>query len=400
MEKRQGLTLETNCTPLLPRFEELQQLLGLKTSLAAVVLKLANEHNVQIPVSRATLFKLNSLDQAQGVSAGSRGKVLEFLHQYSPANVSFSAPKQPNGGAAETGWVATVSCLKKAKNNCSEWQFALEFIAQRIELEDSLLKHISGTDVHNNAAFCKAYKFYACTLEKNTLLPSNTLIFINKYFAKQTADITYEELASWLCHSRLDFYFSLVALLELGWLERLRAESPALVESKPTWFKSGIIGSFIKPLRIDGHTVELYDSFKLFLDWLASDIGTNPTNRQISKAKLASFIPLNNDQETANGYSLDEKKKDLLKSWRNGQLPSPEKFHGFISNLRSSNNHTTDIQFLTDMGMAVMGLDRLFADIFKTLEQFQSLECYKIFRCSMSRYSEYFKHFQAVKSAT
>ncbi|MGX5914802.1 hypothetical protein ACR0ST_08740 [Aliidiomarina sp. Khilg15.8] len=394
--KKRLLTPGSRSTPLLPNLSEAKKLLGLTTSFARTCEQLAIALETELPLSRATLYKLNDIEGLQKVSSKSRGGVTKFLQQ---ASLIANSPglRLPNeeeytGGAAETGWIGVITSLKHAESSFSEWWYLIAFVEQRISLETSVLNQISHSDLSQE----RLGELYFTELRSRTLIPEEALHCVRMIVNEQHSSYSEKQLASWHCSSKLDFYFSAAALLELGWLNRLRQASPEMAERKPTWFDQGIIRSFIQPLVIEDATVELRDSFKLFLKWLKDEIGTSPSRNRITNSELASYIPLERELETANGYFRKEKQLDLLKAWRKGNFPSHGKFQNFIRNLRNERQSSLEVDFLTDIGMVVMALDRLFSEIVEDLKTCNSTECYEAFNRALKQYPKYYLHFQAI----
>lgn len=382
-------------TPLLPNLSHTRKLLGLPTSFAQMLEQMCCSLGIDLPLSRATTYKFNDLAGIQQVNQKSRDKVTVFLQHAMLATNSPDLPtpneQEYTGGASETGWIGVARALNQSRSNLKQWNYLIDFIEARIELEHDLLNQVSLSNSPQDIVFNN----YIALLQSQTLIPESSLRCAHLILNEQRHSCSEEDVALWLCYSRLDFYFSAIALLELGWLDLLRQISPEMLERKPSWFERGIMSSFIQPLVIEGDKVELKDSFDIFLKWLADDIGTSPYKNRITLNKMASYIPIDKIDGTANGYDLGEKRRDLLKDWRKGKLPSYSKFRGFIENLRSARQSSVEVDFLTDIGMAVMAIDRLFLEIFEDLEHSQSIQCFEAFNRSIVRYPEYYRYFQA-----
>ncbi|RUO20917.1 hypothetical protein CWE08_07395 [Aliidiomarina iranensis] len=390
--------LGSKSTPLLPNLAHTKKLLGLTSGFALMLQELSVALEIDLPISRATLYKLNDSENIQSVSSKSRDKVTEFFQQAMSASNSLELglPNEDEytGGAAETGWTGMVAAFKCNQNSLSEWSYLIDFIEARINLERTILNKTSLANLPKHCMFDD----YIAQLKSQTLITDRALQTAQSVLHKLPNSYSEEDLALWHCSSKMDFYFSAAALLELGWLNRIRQLSPAMVDRKPSWFKRGIISSLIQPLVIENSRVELKDSFELFLKWLADDIGTSPFKSRITLYELASYIPIENSNETINGYDLAEKQLDLLKDWRKGKLPSYNKFRGFIKNLRSERQSSVEVDFLTHIGVAVMAMDRLFLEIFEDLQPFQSIQCFEAFNRSVDRYPSYYVHFKAIYS--
>ncbi|WP_194757497.1 hypothetical protein [Aliidiomarina indica] len=382
-------------TPLLPNLSHTRKLLGLTTSLTQMLEQMCSSLEIDLPLSRATKYKFNDLARLQQVGQKSRDKVTVFLQQAILATNSPDLPlpsvQEYTGGASETGWIGVARVLNQSRSDQRQLKYLINFIESRIELERNLLNQISLSNSPQNIVSDN----YIALLQSQTLIPESSLRCAHLILNEQRHSCSEEDVALWLCYSRLDFYFSAIALLELGWLDFLRQISPEMLERKPSWFEHGIMSSFIQPLVIEGDKVELKDSFELFLKWLAEDIGTSPSKSRITLYEMASYIPIESSDETANGYDLEEKRRDLLKDWRKGKLPSYSKFRGFIKNLRSARQSMVEVDLLTDIGVAVMAIDRLFLEIFEDLQHFQSVQCFQAFSRSIERYPEYYRHFQS-----
>jgi len=160
------------------------------------------------------------------------------------------------------------------------------------------------------------------------------------------------------------------------------------------WFQNGIIYKLIKSLRfLEDNEIWLETPFSLYLEWLVDIHGTSKDNSRISDAKLASYIPIEKKEDTADGYTKSEKQKDLLKDWKNSKYPSPKKLSGFIQNLVAELNG--DAQFLIEIGLSAIILDKLFLELFQGLQDEGDIDCYKAMEQCISRYNEYFQHYHS-----
>ena len=378
-------------TPLLPAPKDFLALLGIQAS-APVLIKLLGEHiNLRLPVSRATLFKLPAVLVGKvALNKATLSKLLNFifsaLSRKAP-NFRLRIPKTYTGGVADD-WDGLLLGLKQA-NLVGDLSLVMAFIEGRMDVEHELLSVVASPAT----SITEKYQAYLEALKSNTLVPVDAFKVLDAYFNKQENELSLEQKYLWLCSSKLDFYFSVIACLECGWLRRFAREEPQMLQTRTSWFQEGVISSFIKKLRIEKQEITIETPFEEYLNWLAGNIGTSTSNNCISDAKLASFIPLENEADTSEGYTKAEKQKDLLKDWKNSKYPSPQKFVRFVQNLRGG--QTLDAVFLADIGFAAIVLDKLFLELFNEMKVYSSPACQMTLEQSVMRYRAYFLHFKA-----
>lgn len=269
----------------------------------------------------------------------------------------------------------------------------VDFLEQRIDLEHFLLMNMRNAALDQNAK----ENLYIDLLRQHTRLPEDVINLVPELLASQTVQLSAFEKAKVACSTKLDFYFSVIACLEIGWINKIAIDSPEVTLRQSDWFQNGIIYKFIKSLRfLEDKEIWLETPFSLYLEWLVDIQGTSKDDSRISDAKLASYIPIEKKADTVGGYTKSEKQKDLLKDWKNSKYPSPKKLSGFIQNLVAELNG--DAQLLIEIGLSAIILDKLFLELFQGIQDEGDIDCYKAMEQSVTRYKEYFKHYHAAYS--
>ncbi len=377
-------------TLLLPAPKDVFALLGIQASVPVLMQLLGENSNLRLPISRATLFKLPEVLLGKlALNKTTFSKLLNFiftaLSRKAP-NFSLRIPKTYTGGVADD-WDGLLTGVKQS-NLAGDWSFVIGFIETRMRAEYEILSFAANP----STSVPDKYHAYLEVLKSNMLIPAEAYEVLRVYSNQQQNELSQEQKFLWLCSSKLDFYFSVIACLEIGWLRRFAKEQPQMLQGRASWFQNGVISSFIKKLRIEEQEITIETPFAIYLNWLAKNIGTCPTNNCISDATLASFIPLEKEADTAEGYTKMEKQKDLLKDWKNSKYPSPQKFVRFIQNLRGG--QTADAVFLADIGFATIMLDKLFLELFHQLNVYSSPACQQTLEQCIMRYHDYFLHYE------
>lgn len=375
-------------TPLLPISSDIVSLIGFESSLPSLFMQFSKSRNVPLPFSRATLFKFPKFASgAVKFSLQTLMKMVNFMWKLTNQKFTLRVPVHATGGAAES-WDGLIQSIKQWDEPNVELTLLLKFIEERINLEHGLLMQLKA----HSGVQSKQIELYLNSLRKHTLLPDSVIDLLPSFLIKQQIDLTHTQYSMLRCSLKLDFYFSSIACLELGWLQKFSKELPEMQKHRSDWFVNGVVHHFIKPLIFENNSIKLKTPFEFYLDWLASDIGTSVDSKKLSQAKLASFIPLEQNEDTASGYSKAEKQKDLLKDWKKSKYPSPSKFYEFIKNLRGG--LTDDALYLIDIGFASIILDRLFISLFNQLKSKNSQETYQAMNICICRYHEYFQYYK------
>lgn len=378
-------------TILLPSATDFFQLLGFSGSVPSLFEQISEHKKVALPFSRATLFKFPKFwIGKQSIGKATQKKFLDFVWNLFPSKQQklIGIPKHFTGGAGEL-WHGLILGIKNTVRGTEELAGLVDFLEQRMDQEHYLLMNMRNSALDQNSK----ESLYIDLLRQHTLLPKEVINLVPELVVNSSVQLTAFEKSRLVCSTKLDFYFSAIACLENGWLDKFASDLPGLVTSRADWFQLGIIQTFIIGIRIEeDNTVRIEKPFSIYLEWLASEIGTSIENNKISEAKLASFIPLDREEDTAGGYSKKEKQKDLLKNWKDSKYPSPKKFYQFVENLRGG--LTVDAMFLIDIGFSAIILDKLFLELFFGLQEIGSIDSYKAMDQCITRYSKYFQHYR------
>lgn len=380
----------SNVTILLPKATEALKLLGLPDSLPSIFHQISMRNRMSLPFRRSTLFKLPKFLAGKiSFSKATKRKFLNFLWQSFPRNSenTFSVSMCFTGGVGDM-WHGLILGAKHHHRNAAELTYAYEFIEHRIELEHLLLTNMLNDKLDS----MERKQLYIKILQQHTLLPREVISLIPSLAADKTTTLTPFEKGDLICSAKLDFYFALIACLEVGLLENLDIKFRGEVLGKQNHAHEGLFQRFIKRIEFrESNEIRIATPFSIYLDWL-EEIGTAADNTNISSGKLASFIPLDHSEDTSGGYSKFEKQKDLLKDWKDSKYPSVQKFCLFVQNLRSE--EAREAIFLTQTGLAAMVLDKLFLELFYVLKAESSIESYQALDKCMRRYSDYFIYYR------
>ena len=381
-------------TILLPSATDFFQLLGFSGSVPSLFEQISEQKKVALPFSRATLFKLPKYwIGKESIGKATQRKFLDFVWNLFPRKQQklIGMPKHFTGGAGEL-WQGLVLGIKNTVRATEELAGLVDFLEQRMDQEHYILMNMRNAALDQNSK----ENLYIDLLKQHTRLPEDVINLVSELVVNQSVQLSAFEKAKVACSTKLDFYFSLIACLEIGWLNKISIDAPEVTLRQSDWFQNGIIHKFIKKLRfLDNDEIWLETPFSLYLEWLA-DIAASKSNLRFSDAKLASYIPIEQEEDTAGGYTKSEKQKDLLKDWKNSKYPSPKKLSGFIQNLVGA--LCGDTQFLIEIGLSAIILDKLFLELFHGLRNEGDVDCYKALEQSVTRYKEYFQHYHAMYS--
>ncbi|KGK43267.1 hypothetical protein LH51_01125 [Nitrincola sp. A-D6] len=386
-----SLKPESMITPLLPSMKDFLELIGCESNLLVSLMLSSHKQNEPMPFSRATIFKIPKFfNGLMPLSKKTQHKFISYFFEKIPDYIrkkSVRFPKNFNGGAAD-GWLGLIDGIKNSKRGLGEFSFLIQFIIERMEKESDLLIHLSNASISEE----DRRSLYFETLSKETLIQNEVIEIVKVLSENKNIKFPTETKSSMICSLKLDFYFSSIACFEIGLLNSIRSSYPEMVYARPDWFVDGLVCNFIRELRFDGSDIYIDSPFSLYLDWLAGNDGPLVSNSPISMAKLSSFIPLKNEEDTINGYAKIDKQKDLLKDWKKSKYPSPEKFYKFVTNF--SEEFSCDPALVADIGFVSIILDKLFLQLFYDLRVFRSVESYKIMEESLLRYNEYRAYFE------
>ncbi|QEW05882.1 hypothetical protein [Nitrincola iocasae] len=382
---------ESKITPLLPSAKDFLEFIGYESNILVSLILSSHKQNEQMPFSRATIFKIPKFfNGLVSLSKKTQHKFISYFFEKIPGDIeskSIRLPKDFNGGAAD-GWLGLIDGIKNSKRGLGEFSVLIQFITERMNKEADLLTRVSNASISDE----DRRSLYFDTLTKETLIQDEVIEAIRVLSENKEYQYSIYIKSLLVCSLKLDFYYSAIACLEVGLIRLIRIKSPELIQARPDWFVDGVIYNFIRKLRFNENYIYIENPFSLYLDWLAGSDGPLVSNSPISRAKLASFIPLENEEDTINGYTRDEKQKDLLKDWKKSNYPSHKKFYQFIINF--SDDFSCDPTFLTDIGFVSIILDKLFLQLLDDLKVFRSVDSYKVMEESVLRYKEYRSYFE------
>lgn len=375
-------------TRLLPHLDKVFQMFRVEASLPSL-LSQELPAGKDATVSRATLYKFPQY--LEGKEKLSRKKVIAIRKRLSlffaakNPNQSFAVPFEFNGGVAFS-WIPILLVFDHAGIVAPEYQFVLRFIKRRIDAETEVLNNLQLT--YQSEASRKDQ--YAETLLCHIKVPAElTDIFrqciqLGPHAVPREAQLRLE-----FC-LLLDFIYSLSACLELGWYEKLNANQEFIETFLPKDRQGSVITHLVKlDLQSEG---KINTPFDRFLTWLANDVKSGCFERGISQRTLSKFIPVDNPEDTINGYHEEEKQRDLLKDWNSSTYPSNEKFAKFLTNFLG--HHGVIFEYLFTLGLVCIALDKLFIQLLMD-ENAQRDELY--YQClaeGVSQYSAYVEAFR------
>tara|TARA_R110002167_G_scaffold189959_2_gene392162 strand:+ start:1121 stop:2446 length:1326 start_codon:yes stop_codon:yes gene_type:complete len=157
------------------------------------------------------------------------------------------------------------------------------------------------------------------------------------------------------CYLSFDFYLEAISHYEVGCRLYYSKDQSKLED------ELGMITEAINAYATDNKTKTCFDGMLGVLKDVVSEIVGVETGYR----KLASFIEIEENESMASGESLEDKKYNQLKDWRNGlNLPSSKKLALFLQNLdRYAGTSSGNITWL--MCRITMGMDKLVNDIFE-----------------------------------
>ncbi len=334
------------------------ELFGTSPSVRTLIKSAEKQLQVQSGISNSSLDNFSR----QGVGKKTAEKFFSFLFNLNPKLFKLI---EPLGNAKDTiyendnywPWLGVVSSLQDfEKEEETELVLCVAFLAERCQQSKQIndtFRAIKKTEPDT----LKVLKMYFDQATKHTLLnDEESAAFMEGIVVeinKPGSDVTEKVILAALRY-RLDFYFNLMATLEVGIL-RLWLEIDADVQNRvPDFYQNGLFCSIT-----DIHNQS--SPFSRFLDDLKERFnpyvlkGSSP----ISDYKFATFIPISKGDEQC--VTLHEAQKRQLRKWREGSAyPSLDTLEDMISNLFGFKEQIPVIaKCLANIGYFCIGLDRL-----------------------------------------
>jgi len=203
-------------TILLPSVTDLMKLLGFSGTVPSIFEQLSKQKKVALPFSRATLFKFPKFwIGKQSIGKATQRKFLDFIWHLFPSKQQkvIGIPKHFTGGAGEL-WHGLIFGIKNTVRATEELASVVDFLEQRIDLEHFLLMNMRNAALDQNAK----ENLYIDLLRQHTRLPEDVINLVPELLASQTVQLSAFEKAKVACSTKLDFYFSVIACLEIGWI--------------------------------------------------------------------------------------------------------------------------------------------------------------------------------------
>lgn len=332
------------------------------------MVKAAEKHiQVSSGISDSSLDNLRK----QGVGKKTAEKLLRFFFRLNPKlferldSLSETAePVYENDNYWE--WLNTIHSLKDQEEQANdEFSLCIEFLEERCRQSKQL-------NIRCRERWAKKQEtsellaFYFDEANRHTLLDSDELKALQEGIdiaQKRDGSTIPGHAAVSLIQYRLDFYFHLMATLEVGILRSWLEFDEDIQNRVPALYLRGI---FCGIAGSQGQS----SPFNRFLDTLKERL--NPSalkgGSTLSDYKLATHIPLQKADERY--VTQHEAQKRQLRKWREGnEYPSQDTLEAMISRLFGFKNQTPIIaKSLALIGFFCIGMDRLHKQLLEDKE--------------------------------
>jgi len=349
---------EQNNDYFLPALACCIELFGASSSLRTMVKRAEKLQKVWAGISNSSLNNL----ARQGVGRKTAEKLFRFLFSLNPKmlkrlNSLYDTKDTIYAGDNYWPWLSFVSTQKAfEEKEESELSLCITFLASRSHLSKKLNNTCRAKGTIEKDPL-KILPFYYHQANKHTQLNKEEVTALNEgiliLLQKDNREVPREAIVA-MVQFRLDFYFNLMATLEVGilkfWL-KIDADIPNRV---PDFYQNGLFCS-IANIRNQS------SPFNRFLDALKERFnpyvlkGSSP----LSDYRLATFIPISKDDEQY--ITLHEAQKRQLRKWREeSAYPSSDTLEKLVSRLLGYTDQVPIMaKSLATVGIACIAMDRL-----------------------------------------
>ncbi|MEZ8185575.1 hypothetical protein ACED29_07090 [Shewanella sp. 5S214] len=351
----------------LPTINTTMKMLGVSNPLLTGIAASEDIYALPLDIKRSSRHKLTST----GVGFPSSKKFIAWLSKvldqtFSAESVisesTMSEAFQVNSNA--NAWYSVINhsedlCEASRGESMTQFKPLLRFLMARCEddivMQQQVNKTLLSKEFDNENLACRLSLQDTLWLTHsnldNTVWLKFTALLIENATSKLKDKQQILEVAKYMVSLQLDFYLEAIAHYEVGCMLTMHADKSELTKPNGVLTRGLLFYANGKVKNcFDGFLHELKRAYTIKLG-------------KVSWRQLARYIEIDEDENAASGYSLEEKQYARLKKWRNGDgAISNAKLQSFFVNLVG----TEELDFLVmicSYARISLGLDKLLTQL-------------------------------------